>query len=715
MDTPDEITKQAALDRPLRLTMFGDRKAQLMKEHDLSLTRLAERLGRGEPGAPNKDAMPHIKLGRFSGERTERNALRSNSAHVSASGIEADYDAGLMTPDDAEELLRAANIAAVIYTSPSHGQPGKGNRWRPLLPFSEDLPPEERSRMVARLNGVLGGVLADESFTQSQSFAFGTVDGQTAPEVRLIPGRYIDLCDDLDAGAIGKPVKPLGEPLPAVDLSEDTSRVKAAAAMLRASADRLASTVHGDNRNGALASEAFLMGGLIANNLMQPDEVLNAFLPALEANGYLAEFGGDRDATRIINTQLSHGGRFPVDPLPDLSHLLTDADVPEAKEEQRAELVEEQRATLDPEMFDLIWAAPSDPSFGLTLLDPDQCASFKPAPYVAKGLIAQGDVACIVGAPGVGKTPAASEIAYCVSLGKEAFRMRTRQGGVLYLATENERDMRKRVTALRDRHGYSPNFHVVADCAGRFTDKDFLKRLKRVIAVRRPALIVVDTLGAAMPGFDENSSEGMGVVLAICQSLRRFGPAVLLVHHDTKGGDGLPRGHSSLNGALDMNLALKRGEDGLIVGTPSKNKNGVANEPVLAFRNKVVELGVDDDEDPITTVVAEDESPPGPPRKKVEGEKLSRAAKAALAILEQLTQNGDRPTTRKEWRAACLASDKVSASDKTPSRRTAFARALETLAQGELYTTHGDDMEEIRLVVAPDMLDPDDDGGETLL
>lgn len=374
---------------------------------------------------------------------------------------------------------------------------------------------------------------------------------------------------------------------------------------------------------------------------------------------------------------------------------------------------------LDDDMRRLLGAPVSseeaDPSFGLTLLDPDQCASFKPAPYVAKGLIAQGDVACIVGAPGVGKTPAASEAAYCVSLGKDAFGMRTRQGGVLYLATENERDMRKRVTALRDRHGYSLDFHVVADCAGRFADKDFLKRLKRLIVARRPVLIVVDTLGAAMPGFDENSSEGMGVVLAICQSLRRLGPAVLLVHHDTKGGDGLPRGHSSLNGALDMNLALKRGEDGVVVGVPSKNKNGPSNEPILAFRIKVVELGIDDDLDPITTVVCEEEGVAGLPKKKAKGEKLSASARAVLGILEELTRNGDRPTTRKEWRAACLASDKVCASDEMQSKRAALRRALEALAQGGLYTVHGADLEEIRLVVAPAMLDPDDDHGEALI
>ncbi|WP_171211218.1 hypothetical protein [Ruegeria sp. HKCCA5426] len=274
--------------------------------------------------------MAHIKLGRFSGERTEKNALQSNAAHIAISGIEVDYDAGLMSLDETEKLLRKVNVAAFLYTSPSHDPLNRKHRWRALCPCSKELSPSGRAQLVARLNGALGGVLANESFTASQSFTFGYVFGKTTPDVRLIDGRFVDQCDDLDANAIGKREKNLSEPMAAVDLSNDTGRVKAAAAMLRQSAKRLAATIQGENRNGALAREAFLLRGLIANNLVQPDDVFDAFLPALESNGYLAAYGGEKDATRIITTQLKHGALRPVDPLPDLSHMLTLEDVPEA-------------------------------------------------------------------------------------------------------------------------------------------------------------------------------------------------------------------------------------------------------------------------------------------------------------------------------------------------------------------------------------------------
>jgi len=51
---------------------------------------------------------------------------------------------------------------------------------------------------------VLGGILARESFVLSQAFYLGGIEGQ--PPIKVIPtvGARIDLCDDLDEGAIFK-------------------------------------------------------------------------------------------------------------------------------------------------------------------------------------------------------------------------------------------------------------------------------------------------------------------------------------------------------------------------------------------------------------------------------------------------------------------------------------------------------------------------------
>jgi hypothetical protein len=57
---------------------------------------------------------------------------------------------------------------------------------------------------VARINGLVHGTLDGSSFTLSQAFYIGGITGRPRPTVIVTPGRPIDLCDHLDAGAIFK-------------------------------------------------------------------------------------------------------------------------------------------------------------------------------------------------------------------------------------------------------------------------------------------------------------------------------------------------------------------------------------------------------------------------------------------------------------------------------------------------------------------------------
>ena len=55
---------------------------------------------------------------------------------------------------------------------------------------------------MARVNGVLGGVAASESFALSQCFYFGHVQGNGPIKVELIDGDFVDQLDYLDVGAV---------------------------------------------------------------------------------------------------------------------------------------------------------------------------------------------------------------------------------------------------------------------------------------------------------------------------------------------------------------------------------------------------------------------------------------------------------------------------------------------------------------------------------
>ncbi len=67
------------------------------------------------------------------------------------------------------------------------------------------LPPQERYQLVARLNGLFGGIFAGESFSLSQSYYYGRVAGNEDHRVEYIEGHPIDTLVELDEIALGKP------------------------------------------------------------------------------------------------------------------------------------------------------------------------------------------------------------------------------------------------------------------------------------------------------------------------------------------------------------------------------------------------------------------------------------------------------------------------------------------------------------------------------
>jgi hypothetical protein len=109
--------------------------------------------------------------------------------------------------EQAVEMLERAGVRAVLHSSAS-STPEKP-RWRVLCPLSEKRTPDARAALVARLNGVLGGILANESFTLSQSYYVGRVPGGTYTTAVTFEdadeGSCIDELDDLDELAIGRP------------------------------------------------------------------------------------------------------------------------------------------------------------------------------------------------------------------------------------------------------------------------------------------------------------------------------------------------------------------------------------------------------------------------------------------------------------------------------------------------------------------------------
>jgi hypothetical protein len=161
------------------VTFFDDWAARTKREEALDLGELTVRIR--EAHAPTKAQLPWLKLARFGDQRTSRGCLRHDGNVIAITGVELDYDAGVMPFDQAVEIVEKAGLHALIYTSPSYTVAHP--RWRILCPLSCELPPERRERLVGRVNGLFGGIFAAESWTLSQSYYYGYVDSTAPPGV----------------------------------------------------------------------------------------------------------------------------------------------------------------------------------------------------------------------------------------------------------------------------------------------------------------------------------------------------------------------------------------------------------------------------------------------------------------------------------------------------------------------------------------------------
>ena len=196
----EDTSHDAEFQQSFAITVFASAGATRKAEEQTTLSALADRIRATQ--APTKSQLPWLKLARFGGTRTDKNSLRHDANVDAITGVEVDYDGGVVTLDEAEDLLLKSGVLTLLYTSPSHT--ADAPRWRVLCPTSVELPPARRTPLMGRLNGVLRGAASSESWTLSQSYFFGRVGNNPAHDVRLIPGSPIDLLDELDRGWQGK-------------------------------------------------------------------------------------------------------------------------------------------------------------------------------------------------------------------------------------------------------------------------------------------------------------------------------------------------------------------------------------------------------------------------------------------------------------------------------------------------------------------------------
>ena len=203
--------------------------------------------------------------------------------------------------------------------------------------------------------------------------------------------------------------------------------------------------------------------------------------------------------------------------------------------------------------------------------------------YLVKGLIPQDGLTVVWGPPKSGKSFWTFDLAMHIALGWSYRGLRVQQGPVVYCAFEGQSGIRARAEAFRLKYltEQADGVPFYLQPLGLDLVRDhpnLIASIREAFGETAPAAIVLDTLNRSLSG-SESRDEDMGAYLKAADAIREtFECAVIIVHHCGVSGD-RPRGHTSLTGAVDAQLAVKRDAAGIITVTVEWMKDGELGRP----------------------------------------------------------------------------------------------------------------------------------------
>ena len=506
----------------------------------------------------------------FGDIRTDANSLRHNSNVLTVTGIEADYDGGAMPFEEAVTLVTEAGLQALVYTSPSHTP--EVPRWRVLCPFSTELPPEQRTRMLARLNGLFDGIFAGESWTLSQAYYFGSVNRNPAHQAVVIDGTPIDQFDLLDSIAVGKTSPSLEQSqgpeltptvIRTVVVANDSLSHKRIGIQIDIALQKVRNSPDG-KKHPTLRAQARVIGGWLHHFGTSDDEAVRWLLDALNGraeNEALAE--------KTARWGLAEGRKEPLE-LEDrlnpkggqLAQLaLEPPPYPGPPDTDRSATPMQSARVADEVVYDT----------GLEF-DADEWdeAALPTRPWVSPGYLLRQAVTVLVGAGAAGKS--SLMIAWTVALARnQSFHRMTPRHAcrvLIFNAEDGPDEQKLRFSAALRSFGATPAdlkdvvLRVSTTKLGRLLGPvdgvigflPAMQKLEQQIAEFKPDVVMLDPM-IELHAADENDNGGIREVMSHFRTLAvRYNLALVLAHHTRKGAiipgdpDGA-RGASAIVGA----------------------------------------------------------------------------------------------------------------------------------------------------------------------
>lgn len=203
--------------------------------------------------------------------------------------------------------------------------------------------------------------------------------------------------------------------------------------------------------------------------------------------------------------------------------------------------------------------------------------------WLVEQILPASSLAVLYGAPGVGKTFLALDIALSIASAKAWAGHGTIPGAVVYVMAEGVTGLPKRLKAwcvARDVSEVARVYSVPdAPQLEQVMDVEYLVKDLRAKIPEPISLVIIDTLARCFVGGDENSAKDVGKLIAGADRLRKaLDCAVLLVHHTTKKGDS-ERGSSALRGAPETMISVES-VSGVMTVTCEKQKDAAEFKPI---------------------------------------------------------------------------------------------------------------------------------------
>ena len=294
-------------------------------------------------------------------------------------------------------------------------------------------------------------------------------------------------------------------------------------------------------------------------------------------------------------------------------------------------------------------------------------------------------VGIVGGEPKCGKSILALDLAVAVAAGVPCLRhfTPTRPGPVLMFPAEDAGHLvRKRLHGIAKAAGArfeALDIAVIDVPRLRLDHLDDRRRLQETVERIAPRLVILDPL-VRLHGVDENAVADVAPILGFLREIqRRFGTAVLLVHHARKSGATRPgqalRGSSELHAWGDSNLYLRRRDRQTLLTVEQRDARDLEDieielmeedgeEPSFRLRQPPPAGGAPQPETPERRILKALSEAEAPLSQRQIRERAATRHKTVGAILRKLVQEGRiERNTEGGYSIVASATDKTAPTD----------------------------------------------------